>query len=230
MSIFTVKKITDKIVLLKSSTQREIAESVIRFQEYYESPIPEIKGKIFTLGYLKSLYATSKRTQSGAFTYLGSSYIDPDWNGFNFPSHVLEPFIKGLFDPLTEGEEAILELFRHRTDKFYIIGIHEEDESAIDHEVAHGLFYTDDKLRNQVKKILSTHNLSGFKKVLKSWGYCDDEEILLDECWAYIACDWESWVLDNKMMDLKKYKVDVEDITKLHKKLNKLFKKQKLLK
>lgn len=153
-----------------------MANSLVRFQEHYESP--EWRGKIFTLGQFYEWYSEFK----GGYTYAD------DWSGFNFPDYVLKPFINGLFDPLTKVEKKIVKLFRYRTDKFYVIGsANDSDKEVFPHELAHAIYYTNDKYREKVNSHLQQYNLHSLKNWLKSKGYC--EEVLDDECNAYLACD-----------------------------------------
>lgn len=199
-----IKKVTDDIILLNMDTQAEISELLIRFQEYYESPIPEIRGKIFTLGYLKMMYSKSTRTERGAFTYHDGNLFDGDWNGFNLPGWVIEPFAKGLFDPLTEGEVDVVELFKYRDDKFYIIGTHNEDgdDYCLDHEILHGLFYTQPGYKEEVLSIIDRHakdtfTYEAFADMLREWGY--DNSVMDDEIQAYVGADYE-WLIEQGSM------------------------------
>lgn len=214
-----IMSITDKIVMLNMETQKEISQLLIRFQEYYESPIPEIKGKIFTLGYLKSLYHESYRTERASFTYHDGNLFEGDWTGFNFPSWVLEPFVKGLFDPLSPGEQDVVDLFGCRQDDFYIIGTFGENH-AVEHEICHGLFYTEPKYKEKALTILGQYNNSGeftydaFKEMLRDMGYC--EEVLEDETQAYICADYD-WLLTENGDDLKRYNISIPE--QLHKNL-----------
>lgn len=208
-----VNKITNSIILLNMDTQKEISELLIRFQEYYESPIPSIRGQIFTLGYLKQQYSASSRTGSGAFTYHNGHLYWGDWNGFNFPGSVIAPFARGLFDPLTLGEQDVVELFKYRDDDFYIIGTHNEDgeDYTVEHEILHGLFYTEPEYKKEALEILgsgSEFSYDSFKKMLKNWGYCD--EVLDDETQAYIGADYE-WLKTDKLDELQMYDIQIPD-------------------
>jgi len=172
-----VHQITDHITHLEYVCGRTVSLAFMRFQEHYEGP--EYRGKIFTIGQYKSWYAQ----KHGGNTY------EHDWGGFNIPDWVLKPFIQGLFDPLTEAEEEIIELFRYRTDKFYVIGTGVGNEEAIDHEICHGLYYTIPKYRAAVDAALDEWDLSEVEDWLRSKKYC--EEVLKDECHAYISADSE---------------------------------------
>jgi hypothetical protein len=173
-----VEKITEEIIHLIFDTQENLCRHFIRFQEHYESP--EFRGKIFTLGQYRQWYAK----RNGGFTYYR------DWIGMNIPSYVLDPFIKGLFDPLTAEEQTIVNMFRCREGKYYLIGTFEDDkeqDTTIRHEVCHGLFYTDDKYCKKVTELIEQNwnELKELREWLLRQGYSKD--VLLDECHAYVS-------------------------------------------
>lgn len=212
-----LEQVTKNIILIKCEKTQELAETVMRFQEYYESGFPEIRGKIFTLGYLKKLYSE----KNGASTYAGNSLVDADYGGFNFPGHVLNPFIKGLFDPLTEGERAVVDLFRYREDDFYIIAVADDNASSMQHEINHGLFYTNKEFRDETTALIrGWDQFENFKNMMRDWGYCD--EVMVDEAQAYICCDYD-WLLIDCAEDVKKFNLTIDE--KLSKSLQDIKKK-----
>ena len=195
-------KISEKIpgiIHVEMNNQKELAETFLRFQEHYESP--HFRGKVFTLGQFRAWYAQ----KMNGFTY------HDDWNGFNVPSSSLRPFRTGLFDPLSDQEKKLLELIPDRLENYYVIGTHSED-SAVEHEVCHGLYFIDEKYRDEVNRLFARVKpglLKPLEKFLLKIGYC--EEVLVDEFNAYICEDTE--YLDSKKVtypnitnDLKKLK------------------------
>lgn len=176
-----VQKISEtiNIIHVNFDTQEELAETFCRFQEYYESP--EFKGKVFTLGQYREWYSQFY----GAWTYY------TDWHGFNIPSWVLEPFKEGKFDPLSEKEQKFVDMFRHRTGKFYIIGTFGEKMGALDHEICHALYYLDEGYHKRVTDIIANVEKKRVWKDLEYFllekGYAD--EMLVDEVQAYLACN-----------------------------------------
>lgn len=162
-------------VWVKADSQDELGLTFMRFQEHYESANPTFRNNIFTVGQLKRWYSE---------TY-GSNCYHIHWVGFNFPSSVLVPFKEGLFDPLTAEEQKLLELLRYRKDNFYVIGA--QDNSILRHELAHALYASDTKYRNEIDHFI-LKNKNKFKKasecILKK-GYCKD--VLNDELQAYIT-------------------------------------------
>lgn len=217
------KKIGDHIVHIVMPDRNSLASAMIRFQEYYESPFPEIKGKVFTLGYIKSL---GSRDNRGINSYCGNELVNSDWSGYNFPGVVLDPFIKGLFDPLTVEESVIVDTLRYRTDNFYIIATYGDNDpaDALEHEIRHAMFGTSVKYRKEVLKQLEKFKkeLIPLRKCLTSWGY--DEGVLDDECHAYMSCDHD-YFFENFTNDVKKFKL--KPIPKLRNILNKLANKYK---
>lgn len=159
-------------VLVKADSQEELGNTFIRFQEHYESPNPKFRNQVFTLGEFKSWYS---------ITY-GSNYVT-DWKGFNFPSRVLEPFRQGLFDPLTNEENNLLNLLKYRHDNFYIIGA--QDEATLKHELTHALYTTNNKYKSEIDNVLDKNR----KKISKAYshllkmGYT--KEVIYDEIQAY---------------------------------------------
>ena len=178
-----LKKQPYNAVLISADSREELAESFLRFQEHYESPV--WADKIFTKGQYKQWYSQ---------THGGDTYR-LDWSGFNFPSSVLKPFRDGLFDPLTEGEKTILSLLRYRTDDFYIIGSNTDD--VLSHELCHALYHSNLKYRKAVDEVIEK-NKNNLKKAfdhLLVLGY--HKKVIYDEFQAYVLDG--DWFKDNNI-------------------------------
>lgn len=172
-------------IWISADSQDELAITFMRFQEFYESPNPEFKNKIFTVGQLKSWYST----HYGADTY------HKDWIGFNFPSKVLIPFKQGLFDPLTELESELLNLLRYRHDNFYIIGA--QDQAVLRHELSHALYGYSIKYRTAINSYITRHK-NKFKAITKyilDKGY--SKEVINDEIQAYVTDSDDIFIKSN---------------------------------
>lgn len=195
-----IVKITSKIIHINFPTQKLLNKTFVRFSEYQESP--KFKDTIFTLKEFKKYYAEVHK----GFTYYS------DWDGHNISSKVLNPFRMGLFTRLSKEEKEFLKLFSSYKEPFYIIGTFGKNNSdTLKHEIAHGLFYTDQIYRNKVTGILKNKNLKEVHKYLKKLGY--HRSVWLDEAHAYILSNSE---------DLIKEKIKFPNITK---QLNREFKK-----
>jgi hypothetical protein len=160
------QKVLDHIYLLDFKDPLELSKTFLRFQEHYESP--KYRGKTFTLKEFKAWY--SEAFGEGRFTY------HYDWNGFNIPSYVLKAFY---------------EIFKSVEEPFYVIGVSKGDKTTIQHETAHGLFYTNEAYKAKVLKVLDSLDLSKFKKELRHLGYCN--AVLLDEINAYMLDNRKSF-------------------------------------
>lgn len=162
-------------VWISADSQEELGRTFIRFQEFYESPNADFRGKIFTLGMVRQWYSV----MYGADTY------HHDWTGFNFPSRVLIPFKQGLFDPLTTEEIELLNLFKYRTDHFYIMGAQNAD--TLRHELSHALYDSNTKYRTEIDNYINKNKkqLAKAKKYILDKGYA--KEVINDELQAYIT-------------------------------------------
>ena len=168
-----------------ADSQEELNRSFMRFTEHYESPNPDFKNKIFTVGQLKRWYSITY----GADTY------HVDWSGFNIPSSVLKPFVEGLFDPLTSEEQNLLNLFKYRNDNFYIIGA--QNNSVLRHELAHALYSHNESYRKKIDSYIkqNTKNLHKTSRYILEKGYCKD--VLNDELQAYITDNDDDFIIKN---------------------------------
>lgn len=158
-----------------ADSQEELGLTFMRFQEHYESANPKFKGQIFTQGQLKRWYSEK----------YGANNYQNTWVGFNFPSIVLQPFKEGLFDPLTTEENRLLELFRYRSDEFYIIGA--QNNNILRHELSHALYASNNNYKKEIDNFIKKHKnqLKKTAQYILSKGYCSD--VLNDEIQAYIT-------------------------------------------
>jgi hypothetical protein len=180
-----LKKEPYNSVWISADSQKELGETFIRFQEYYESPSKKYRNKIFTLGDIKNYYSL----QYGADLYTDL------WIGFNFPSSVLIPFKQGLFDPLTSPEKELLGSLKYRHDNFYIIGA--QNNSTLRHELSHALYGFNSKYKNEIDSLIKKYH-KDFAKVsqyILKKGY--DKSVLNDELQAYITDNDDEFIRNN---------------------------------
>ena len=163
-----------------------------RYQEFYESPIKKIRGKFFTLPTLMREY--KNYTDMDTFTY------PRDWAGYNIPSHILwraydtfykdrNEYDKVMSDIIYFCENYPLRFNKPRT-KWYLIGADSFDSNIMNHEIAHGLYYTNKEYKKNCDKLISKIKKSDYnlmKKILFEIGYSDDKKIIDDEIQAYIS-------------------------------------------
>jgi len=180
-----LKKQPYNSIWISADSQKELGETFIRFQEYYESPNPDFYNKIFTLGSVKHWYSME----------YGADIYSDTWIGFNFPSTVLLPFKQGLFDPLTDQEKILLDLLRYRNDDYYIIGA--QNKSTLRHELSHAMYGFSNKYKEEINNFIS-QNSSKFKKIkhyIINKGY--HKNVINDEIQAYVTDNDDSFILNN---------------------------------
>lgn len=181
-------KRTGALVHVTCESAEDLARMFCRFQEHYESP--EFKGKAFTLGQFREWYSASK----GAWTYY------QDWTGFNFPSSILDPFERGLFDPLTRAEYRLLDVLKSIPKPFYVIGTSPESESdVLAHEMLHALYFINPKYRDAINALFDVTYpplLSPLRNHLRELGY--HEDVIVDEMQAYLGAS-EEYLKENKV-------------------------------
>jgi hypothetical protein len=191
-----------------------------RYQEFYESPYKKFRGKPFTWMEYMRFYKNSWKKRT--FTY------PDDWAGYNIPSNVLQQ-AHHIFCKDTEYDLIMNDIYWYcakdsmekndgRQVDWYLIGASSKDLETMDHEIAHGIYFTNNEYKKSVtkliKKIKSTH-YDKLKKKLIKMGYVDDKKIINDEINAFMSTGLYNG-LDTK--ELKKYE---KEFIKNFKKFNK---------
>lgn len=179
-----------------------------RYQEFYESPFDEIKGKEFSWEKYMSIYR--KKTKHEIFTY------PKDWTGFNIPSNIIEKGLStfsfrtwGPYDEIMSNiwyycENYPLKLDKPRK-KWYLIGASSKDVKTINHELAHGYYYTNREYKKIVDNLLMSipdkTREKIFNKLIKM-GYLNDKKILMDEAQAFLSTGLYNGL---DIVEIKKY-------------------------
>eukprot|EP00927_Polykrikos_kofoidii_P071135 TRINITY_DN67460_c0_g1_i1.p1 TRINITY_DN67460_c0_g1~~TRINITY_DN67460_c0_g1_i1.p1 ORF type:complete len:395 (-),score=60.10 TRINITY_DN67460_c0_g1_i1:168-1352(-) len=183
-TLIHTSEVLPRVYRLHAHHRIVIASMFFRLQEFYESPVSSIRGKMFSvIEYMER----GIRTDSDAFEY----YLR--WPGFNLPSRIIEAARGGGLGRLMPREEALLaSIDRAKGDfqgEYYVIGTC-ENAGALMHEMAHGLYALNPGYRQEVQDLLdlvSEEDTAAMRQKLLDMGYCDDEEILQDEMQAYMA-------------------------------------------
>ena len=158
----------------------------LRYQEYYESSNPDFKGKIFKIIDFMDWY--SEKHGGGAFTYCN------DFGGYNIPQKIIQKihYSPNMVDTNHydfKMDEINKQIKALGCTSGYIIGIKEgSDINILQHELAHGLYYTNIKYKRAMNLLLDevdANTKKKFFKILKSYTY--DESVYLDEMQAYLS-------------------------------------------
>lgn len=179
------------IYLVLFPNQHAVMSTCMRFQEHYESP--HFRGKAFSREQYEDWYAK----RYGAFTYY------KDWSGANFPPWVFQPFRDGEFNPLTEKEKALLNMFRGVKEPFYVIGAEKGDLGTVVHEGVHGLFCVFPDYGRDVIECMRHYDTSKMRKALSGAGYC--RQVQTDEINAYLLTGISEEFSDLEYRPLQRY-------------------------
>lgn len=200
----SVKNITKDILHISSPVKYVLTSTFLRFQEHYESS--EFRDTAFTLEEFKTWFRSTRK--HGQF-----SYYD-ECAGFNLPSSSLVPFINGNFDPLSSRERALLSLLPKVSGDFYVIGTYGEqgDLTHLRHEIAHGLYYTNQGYRRRVDAVLEGLDVTPIEAMLRQHGY--HESVLRDECHAYLGDDLG--YLTRRQIDVASYANAHEELLQIY--------------
>ena len=186
------KALENNTLLCIGENQKELSLTFFRIQEFYESQKPELRDQKFDV----FNFLDVMMNEYGELTYFA------DWSGFNFPDYVYEEWwnthATGKF---TEYETQLIREIAEKLDekqKFYVIGVMEDDLETFNHEMAHALYYLNDEynlemtglnLEFAINHPESYNNLSA---ELRELGYADS--VMLDEIQAYM-CSSGGWEL-----------------------------------
>lgn len=185
---YTVSQVAPRVFLIDFEDQYDMAMTMLRYQEFYESP--KFHGRPFTIAEFMDYY--SRAHGEGAFTYA------VDWYGFNFPGHVLRDCIyKVGIDDWNEYDNIVESIYLYEimpvlsdmSDDFYVIAsVGRGEESSMAHEMAHAFFYLNPDYRKLMKglvKRMNTVDRDRIKGVLLGMGYA--KRVIVDEIQAYMA-------------------------------------------
>ena len=199
---YNLHKRADKLYCVEMPCGYDLAMLFLRYQEYYESPNPNVKDKAFDLFEYMRWYATTNTRRYDALSHKSFSY-PIDFCGFNIPSYAIRNILvyneyKGelnMYDELMYdiyvriAKDMNAQYHSEPNFKFYLIGTPKMKSSTLKHEIAHGLFYLNDSYRDEclmlIKKHLDKEQIKAFKKVLKEYHY--SSSVMLDEIQAYTS-------------------------------------------
>lgn len=185
-----------------------------RMQEYAEHP--KFYKKVFTTSRVKKYYRNLKEH------FRTSSY------GFNIPGWAFKAFWDKKFTP-TESESEMLKVLEshgYGPDSllFYVIASAgesavKESLSAMDHEIAHALFYICPDYKNEILMVMARYpeEVERVRKVISEWS-CYHPSVFEDECHAYLATESVSRLQG---------RFKLKDVTTLHDEMNKIFQNYK---
>lgn len=193
----------------------DLAMLFLRAEEYYENT--DFKNKTFTILDFISWY--SKEKGNNSFSY------PVDFTGFNIPGEVIEKCyekhleLSSLFDQ-NEYDREMLKIVsfiknKRNGERFYLLGMKENDLETMKHEVAHALYYLDTAYSNEMMELLS--NLPDkIKEELCSdlLALTYDPSVHNDEMQAYLSTGLAEEFALNWRADNQKYQLPFQEVFK----------------
>lgn len=187
-----VKEVKPFIYCAEIDDDYDRAMLFCRYQEFYESPYKKFRGKSFTWMEYMRFYKTAWKKR--VFSY------PDDWAGYNIPSNILEKGIDAFYKE-TEYDIVMSDIYfycgidsqnknngtRH---DWYLIGANSKDKGTTNHEIAHGLYFTNKDYKKSVTALINNIRPSHYdklKKKLIKMGYVDDKKIIDDEIQAFMS-------------------------------------------
>ncbi len=214
-----VKEIKPFIYCVQIDDDYDRAMLFCRYQEFYESPYKKFRGKPF--GWMEYMRHYKTSWKKDVFTY------PEDWAGYNIPSNVLQQ-AHSIFCRDTEYDLIMNDIYWYcakdsmekndgKQADWYLIGASGKDLKTMDHEISHGLYYTNKEYKKQVTKLINNikpNHYQKLKKKLIKMGYVNDKKILDDEIHAFMSTGLY------KGMDTKELKIYEKDFKNNFKKFN----------
>jgi len=176
----------DHIWAIRATERTTRALMFMRAQEYYESSFDEIIGKQFKVSRFVDIYKQHYGKQE--FTY-GS-----DWAGFNIPSTVLEECMFNVpEDEINNWDKLMISVIntikeQESDHNYYLLGVDELDNSLLEHEFAHAMWFTLPEYKAEMSKMNEECDpivKDMMYKCIPEYGYAD--HVLPDEMQAYMS-------------------------------------------
>lgn len=188
---------------VESDSRWELAMTFLRIEEFYESPNPEFRGKIFSLEAYMDWYVceySKSKEPVGAFTY------PSDWSAFNVPDSA----VRAVCSTFTNHSEKELWLFNElmkqgafAEKQFYLIGnTLGAHSSFFEHEYRHALFTLNADYRREVSEVIAQHPIRELREwILARYALT----VMVDEIQAYALTGWPKAIpVTTEMRMLKK--------------------------
>lgn len=185
---YKIKEVKPNVFAVIVKEKYDRAMLFCRVQEYYESPNTKFRGKDFSIWDYMKWYATNHT----GFSYAG------DWSGFNIPFDVLEKCYRNMQKFETPYDEIMYKIYwqiqtMKGNGKAYVIGAGDTNGWTFQHEVCHGLWYTNPQYKKAAKVVLNAidpNHYVIFRKNLLDMGYTD--KVIDDEIQAYLCFGHDS--------------------------------------
>ena len=184
---FKIKQLASQVFLLSFEDPYDMAMHFLRYQECFETPNPDFRGKAFKIIDFMEWYSKSRGHARPHFSYAA------DWSGFNLRGSDIQRVIEaGIPDP-NHYDAAMMSAYAECSAKaggreFYVIGSLSSDKATLRHEMAHATYYISKeykKLANELVRKMPARERERLTSYLLELGY--QRGVLRDETQAYMA-------------------------------------------
>lgn len=181
---YKVQKIIDKVYNVSFQDHYDLCMFFLRYQEFYESPNSKFRNQPFEIIDFMEWYS---KDREGYFSY------PRDWGGFNIPSSIIDDIQSLFIVDLNKYDYEMFMLHKRLTEEvggedYYLIGSQPGNQHLLDHELAHGMYYTIPAYKAQMERLvkqLPANVRKASYSWLKSIGYT--REVFVDETHAYMS-------------------------------------------
>ena len=189
-------------LLVEYNTQKDLALSFCRVEEYYEGN-PKVNGKYLILEEFLDQFM-DKNGKINYFEY---------WTGFNIPGNAFTQWFRQNSSDKTRWETELAEEVSKKLDMrkpYYVIGGKKGDMNVIDHEIAHALYYMNVDYKSTMVEVIyqfykqHRKEYSKVVKKLKKMGY--GENVIKDEVQAYMSTSTTKELVEKFDLDIKSTK------------------------
>ena len=177
--------IADSIYAVKVGDVKIRCYLFLRYQEYYEGSSKSIRGNRFSIDQFIRWYSEEyKNKEMCTYAYY--------WCGFNIPSWSIEECLSKIVDE-NEYDRLMSNIFSscisdNDGKNFYLLGIDSLDSDILNHEMAHGMYYTDSDYKiamDEITESIPADSYAALKKIILDMGYGDN--VVDDEIQAYMS-------------------------------------------
>lgn len=212
-------KVLDKnLFCFVADTQKELALTFYRVQEFYESQNPMLCRQNFdAFDFLDELM-----NDEGEIDYFS------EWNGFNIPGNIFFSWMSATtFHNRSHYEDYMIDLMYKTLDQkepFYVIGVMKGDKATLKHELSHALYYMDSYYMNDAADLSAEFERDYPKQYslmmdgLNDLGY--NYDVLDDELIAWMSTTSKKELVEEFGVDYAKIQPIVNKYRKLLRKYN----------
>lgn len=184
---YQIKEVKPDIYAVLVKDKYDRAMLFCRAQEYYESPSPKFRGKVFSIwDYMKWYH----EHYGHGFSY------GADWSGFNIPLKKINECYNKLNKFETPYDRIMCDIKQKiyiTSSNGYVIGCGSTNCDTFKHEVCHGLYYTNKDYKKQMDALtkgLPKKYYDKFKENILQMGYTT--KVVDDEIQAYLQYGFDN--------------------------------------